>query len=166
MKLLWPVGLLLVILAGIFLYNQTNAQQFLAPGPPTGIACAYNSSPPTIATGQAAWVQCDSSGHIITGTGIVTVVPYAFTPLSPGQHNVAITSSTGTGLSPPTGATYAVIQAKVATVSYTLDGTTVPTSAKGSTLAVGSSLALSGAAEIAAFLAISATGTLDVEYAK
>lgn len=46
------------------------AQQVLPPdGRPAGIACAYNTSPPTVTTGQVVWVQCDSSGHLVTSGG-------------------------------------------------------------------------------------------------
>lgn len=105
-----------------------------------------------------------SNGKAVSPTNMLLAAPCSCAPLTPGQHNLAITSSTA--LTPPTGATYAVVQAKVATVSYTLDGTTAPTSSVGDTLAVGASLPLYGPAMIAAFRAISATGTLDVEYAK
>lgn len=99
----------------------------------------------------------------VTGSGTggaVTVAPYNYTVLTPGQHNLVITSSTG--LTAPTGATYCVVQAKVATVSYTLDGTTMPTASIGDTLTVGSTLPLSGGM-IAAARFISAIGTLDSE---
>ena len=101
----------------------------------------------------------DPSGTII---GEVAIVQYPFTPLSPGQHNLACTSATG--LTVPAGAIYAVIQAAGATVKYTTDGTTTPTSSVGMTLAAGATLTLSGAAAIANFKAISASGTLDIEY--
>jgi hypothetical protein len=82
--------------------------------------------------------------------------------LSPDQHNLAIT--TATGLTPPVGATIAWVQARTASVSYTLDGTTTPTSSVGNTLAAGGQLVLYGASAIKNFSAISATGTLDVNY--
>lgn len=49
-----------------------------SPGPPTGIACAFNTVPPTLTSGQAGWVQCDNAGKIITsggggGGGAVTI---------------------------------------------------------------------------------------------
>lgn len=96
------------------------------------------------------------------GAGTVTVAPYNYTPLSPGQHNIALTSATA--LTIPAGATYAIVQAKTATVEYTTDGTTTPTSSIGMALPAGASVALSGPLVLAAFKAISATGTLDVEY--
>jgi succinate dehydrogenase/fumarate reductase flavoprotein subunit len=103
----------------------------------------------------------DGSGTIIAE---VAAGQYPFTPLSPGQHNLALVSSTG--LTAPTGATYAIVQAAGATVKYTTDGATTPTATVGMTLGVGSSIALSGAQVIANFRAISATGTLDVEFFK
>jgi len=45
------------------------AQVVPSPGPPNGIACAFNTSPPTLTTGQAGWAQCDSSGRLITAAG-------------------------------------------------------------------------------------------------
>lgn len=38
------------------------------PGPPMPTACAYNTTPPTLTNGQAGWVQCDSTGHVVVGT--------------------------------------------------------------------------------------------------
>lgn len=93
-----------------------------------------------------------------------TVIPlnYAYVPIAgKSQHNLACVSATA--LTVPNGAVYATVQAATATVKYTTDGTT-PTSSVGMTLAAGSTVTLSGYAAIAAFLAISATGTLDVEY--
>lgn len=45
-----------------------SAQVVQQPSPPNGIACAYNSTPPTLTTGQAGWVQCDSTGHLTITT--------------------------------------------------------------------------------------------------
>jgi hypothetical protein len=44
------------------------AQSFLMP-PPAGvvvIGCVYNSSPPTLTSGQTGFLQCDSKGNILT----------------------------------------------------------------------------------------------------
>jgi len=101
----------------------------------------------------------DSAGTIVAG---VIPLPYSYTPLSPGQHNLAPTSSTA--LSVPTGARYATVCASSATVKYTTDGTTTPTGSVGQPLAAGSCVSLSGATVLANFRAISTTGTLDVEY--
>ncbi len=101
----------------------------------------------------------DSSGTIVPG---VVPLPYTYTPLVPGQHNIAPTSSMALTL--PTGARYATVCASSATVKYTTDGATTPTSSVGQPLAAGSCVSLSGATVLANFRAISATGTLDVEY--
>ena len=98
------------------------------------------------------------------GASVVTVAPYAYTPLTPGQHNLAIVASTA--LTVPTGSTYATVCASTANVKYTTDGTTTPTSTIGMTLSTGACVTLSGATVIANFRAISATGTLDVEFFK
>lgn len=102
----------------------------------------------------------DSNGTIIPG---VAVPPFPYTPLTPGQHNLVV--STATGLTIPAGATYAIVQAAGASVKYTTDGTT-PTASVGMTLPSGAALALSGASVLANFRAISSAGTLDVEYFK
>jgi hypothetical protein len=91
-------------------------------------------------------------------------LPYQYIPLTPGQHAVTPTSSTALTL--PALARYATICASNATVRYTTDGTTTPTAAIGQPLAAGACVSLSGAAVLANFRAISATGTLDVEYFK
>lgn len=95
-------------------------------------------------------------------SGSMQAAPYAFTPLSPGQHGLAITSAQR--LTAPAGATFAVVQANGGNVKYTTDNTTTPTASVGMTLLAGNTLTLSGAAVIAAFQAISSSGTLDVEF--
>lgn len=157
---------LLLTLLGLLCLGLSPAwaQSVLAPGN-TAIVCAFNTSPPAISTGGFVFAQCDANGKLITSpTGSVTIGPYAYTPLTPGQHNLAIVASTA--LTVPTGATYATIQAATAQVKYTTDGTTAPTSTVGMTLPAGSGVILSGATVLANFRAISATGTLDVEYFK
>ncbi len=40
--------------------------------PPAGVnlmACVYNLTPPTLTTGQPAYAQCDSTGHLVAGGG-------------------------------------------------------------------------------------------------
>jgi len=101
----------------------------------------------------------DSAGTVVPG---VIPLPYSYTPLSPGQHNLAPISSTA--LTVPTGARYATVCASSATVKYTTDGTTTPTASVGQPLAAGSCVSLSGATVLTNFRAISATGILDVEY--
>jgi hypothetical protein len=101
----------------------------------------------------------DTNGTIVPG---VVPLPYAYIPLSPGQHTLAITSSTA--LTVPAGARFANVCATTAAVRYTTDGTTTPTSTVGQPLAAAACVSLSGAQMIANFRALSATGTLDVEY--
>lgn len=95
-------------------------------------------------------------------TNPVTPLVYPYTPLTPGQHNLAPVSSTG--LTIPVGAAYATVCASTATVKYTTDGTTTPTSSVGQPLTAGTCVALNGAIVLANFRAISASGTLDIEY--
>ncbi len=70
------------------------AQQVAPPvGPPSGIACAYNSSPPPVNSGFAAWVQCDSKGRLITNN--VTSGSGAYTGVTVGTADSTIlTAST------------------------------------------------------------------------
>ncbi len=111
------------------------------------------------ATAVSAQTYRDSGGTVVPG---VIPLPYAYLPLPLGQHNVAPTSATG--LIVPNGARYATVCASTAGVKYTTDGATTPTPSLGMPLAAGACVTLSGAAALANFKAISATGTLDVEY--
>jgi hypothetical protein len=117
------------------------------------LALAVAASP------AAAQTYLDRSGTIVPG---VVALPYPYVPLSPGQHNLAPTSATA--LTVPGGARFATVCASTATVRYTTDGTTAPTSTVGMPLAAASCVALSGAAVLANFKAFSSSGTLDVEY--
>jgi hypothetical protein len=101
----------------------------------------------------------DSGGTIMPG---VIPLPFSYTPLAPGQHNLAPVSPTS--LTPPVGARLATICASAAAVKYTTDGVTLPSASIGQPLSAGACVSLSGQAVIANFLAISGTGTLDVEY--
>jgi len=95
---------------------------------------------------------------------LVTASPYPYVPLSPGQHNLAVASATA--LTVPALATYAAVCASTATVRYTTDGTTTPTSTVGMPLSAGTCIGLSGPLVLANFQAFSTSGTLDVEYFK
>ena len=101
----------------------------------------------------------DWGGTVTPG---VFALPYGYTPLAPGQHNVTLTAATA--LSIPATARYATICASGAMVRYTTDGATTPTSTIGQPLAAGACVSLSGAAVLANFRALSPTGTLDAEY--
>lgn len=101
----------------------------------------------------------DATGSIVAG---VMPLPYAYTPLPPGQHNLAAT--TATALAIPPGARYATICASTDVARYTTDGATIPTSAIGQPLVAGSCVSLSGAAVLANFRVVSVSGTLDIEF--
>lgn len=69
---------ILALFLGAAAIGLAWAQTVPSPGPPNGIACAYNASPPTLTTGTAGWIQCDSAGKLITsggggGGGAVTI---------------------------------------------------------------------------------------------
>jgi hypothetical protein len=108
---------------------------------------------------------CDgASGSSPTNPITVVIAPYAYTPLSPGQHNLSVASSTA--LTVPAGATYATVCVSTQAVNYTTDGTTTPTNGVGQPIAAGQCEAFSGPAVLANFRVIqkTATATLDVEY--
>lgn len=62
-----------------------------SPGPPTGIACAYNTSPPTLTDKQAGWVQCDSSGKVIV-SGLTGSVSNASSGVATSSTNIGAVS--------------------------------------------------------------------------
>lgn len=92
----------------------------------------------------------------------VMAIPYTTGPLSPGQHNLTLTSSSA--LTIPTGARYANVCASGQAIKYTTDGTTTPTPLIGQPMAAGTCVTLSGPQVLQNFRAISPSGTLDVEY--
>jgi hypothetical protein len=94
----------------------------------------------------------------------VQTIPFPYTPLAPGQYGVTPTSATALTL--PTGARVAVICASTASVRYTTDGSTTPTSSVGVQIPASTCIELTGSAVLANFKAISATGSLDVEFFK
>lgn len=100
----------------------------------------------------------DAGGSIVPG---FMPLPYAYTPLPPGQHNLPPASSTA--LTIPAGARYATVCASAAAAKYTTDGATTPTATIGQPLPAGSCISLSGPAVLANFRIVS-SGTVDVEY--
>lgn len=95
----------LVLLAAIFLITSTaRAQQVLPPfGPPTGIACAYNTSLPSLSNLNAGWVQCDANGRLLfnsSGGGGGTPTG------TPTQVSVSVTTSSTTALAASTATTF------------------------------------------------------------
>ena len=152
---------LLVFLFYLGLVGAALAQSVDSPPPAgtVGILCAYNTVPPTNTNGKLAYVQCSPTGGISTA-------PYNYTPLTPGQYNLAIASSTA--LTIPTGSLQAVVCASGAAVKYTYDGTTTPTATIGMPLALGQCIQFSGATILSnlRFIQTVATATLDVSYTK
>jgi hypothetical protein len=106
-----------------------------------------------------AQTYTDRQGTPVQSTA---TIPYDYWPLGPGQHNLAPTSATA--LTIPNGARFMRVCASTATVRYTTDGMTTPTSSIGEPLFAGSCLELSGVRVPTNFRALSATGTLDVEF--
>ena len=111
------------------------------------------------ASAAEAQTYRDSGGTV---TPAFFPLPYGYTPLAPGQHNVGLTAATA--LTAPGGARYATICATNAAVKYTTDGATTPSALVGQPLAAGACMSLSGPAVLANFRAFSATGILDIEY--
>lgn len=54
-----------------------SAQVVPQPSSPTPIACAYNTSPVTLTTGQAGWVQCSDAGALVTSSTVSGTVTAA-----------------------------------------------------------------------------------------
>lgn len=120
---------------------------------------SYSSNPP--------YFTIDSHGNLcINGAGGGGAGPYSFTPLTPMQSGLAITSATA--LTVPSGATYAVICAEGQNVRYSTDGTTTPTASVGMLLLQNQCVSFSGSLSLSKFRAIqaAATATLDVSYFK
>lgn len=71
------VGAALTLLSLIGWFYLAAAQQVLPPGPPISgaVVCAYNTSPPTVTTGQWVLVQCDSTGKLITSGSAAVPLP-------------------------------------------------------------------------------------------
>lgn len=128
------------------------------------------SGSPNLGTGSTGWFATLVTNLAAVNTSVVAGTVPVPLPVTSGpansvtgaQYNLAITSSTA--LTVPGSATYAVVSVKVASVNYTTDGATTPTSTVGNTLQVGQYLALPSNAIATNFRAISATGTLTIEY--
>lgn len=95
-NLLW-LGLFAAALAA-----PVSAQVIPQPSGPVPIGCAQNTVPPTLADGQAGWVQCSTTGALITAP---SNYPAASTPLT--------VSTTGTTL-----ATTATMAATASVTNY------------------------------------------------
>jgi len=61
--------LALALLFVLGLVAPASAQQWLPGGPGSPIVCVYNASPPTVATANFIYAQCDTNGKLITSGG-------------------------------------------------------------------------------------------------
>jgi hypothetical protein len=59
----------LALLAFTLCVASASAQVVTNPAIPPNTVCAYNTSPPTLVSGQASWLQCDANGNLLTTTG-------------------------------------------------------------------------------------------------
>lgn len=88
MRRLHPNIILATVIAlalSLYALCPSFAQQQPPGGDGTRLLCAYNTSPPTIATGNLALVQCDANGNLL------------YSPSGTGTSNVAITSPLPSG---------------------------------------------------------------------
>lgn len=94
-------------------------------------------------------------------------VPADIEPISPGQYT-PVADTTAQPLTPPPGATYAVVCVEGTSHRYTWDGTTTPTASVGALISAGSCVPFQGAEVIQAvkIIAVSAGGTFTVSYGK
>jgi hypothetical protein len=89
-RYLW-IAAALAVMAAYPLVAQVIPQ----PGPATPIGCAYNSSPTTLTTGQAGWVQCASAGNIKTVTVPSTVAGATVVSTAALAANLIVNASPG-----------------------------------------------------------------------
>ena len=116
---------------------------------------------PCVTQAQSPVVSQCATGNV---TNPWTACPYPFVPLSPSQNGIGTTPAVG--LTIPTNANYALVCAETATVRWTWDGTTTPTSSVGIPIAAGQCTPFSGPKILANLKFFSSSGTIDVEYAQ
>lgn len=58
---------ILLIVIATLIAGLAAAQVVPQPGQPTPLACAFNTTPATLTSGQAGWVQCNNAGSILVG---------------------------------------------------------------------------------------------------
>lgn len=86
-------------LIALLAFGASARAQVIPPGTnPVPAGCAFNTTPPTIPSGQAAWVQCDSAGRMIVTTvpsaGNATSTPASFTTsATPGTATTPIAAN-------------------------------------------------------------------------
>jgi hypothetical protein len=101
--------------------------------------------------------------------GVFAAAPYMSSPAGIGQYT-PVSDATATGLTVPTGATYAVVCFEGSNHRFTWDGQTTPTASVGSLVGYGPGvcMTLMGQNTLSAFkaIAVSAGGTFTVSYGK
>lgn len=73
---------------------SAQAQVVPQPGPPTNMACAYNTTPVTLTNGQAGWIQCDANGNLLIAGTITASLS------GTGANNADNVAAVATGLTP------------------------------------------------------------------
>lgn len=158
-------------LSGAFLLSALSlapAQVALDSNPPRGIACAYNTTNPTLTDGQPGWVQCDSTGRLIVSP---TASAPQYTAMTGAQYAQA--AATAQSLTIPTGALYARVCAITGQMNFVDSSGDTPTTGAaptvGTPLAAGACIFESGASVLSVFKlinAVAATGTWTAVYFK
>jgi len=101
---MWMNRLFLAL--GLVLVATIAASQNLPqPGPPTPIAGAFNTTPPTLTNGQAGWAQVDANGYLIVKAALGSQYPLGAV--------IYTNSATGT-----TGATVATLAGAASVTTY------------------------------------------------
>ncbi len=97
-----PIAALLLLLASV---SAALAQQVLAPSGTTAIICAYNSIPPSVASGFFGYVQCGPTGQLVsigveqpdvTGTFTNATQTTSITSTSQDGYGTVLVSISGT----------------------------------------------------------------------
>lgn len=130
-KAWWWIATPLLALIGLALI--AHGQQVLPPvGPPQAIACAFNTSPPTVASGNAIWVQCDTNGKLITSGSAAVPLPLPTAGITPyispsveSCHVMKASQATAVSYGVTTGATAGYLMVFNAT-SAPADGAVTP----------------------------------------
>lgn len=88
----------LVWLGSFSVPEPASAQQWLPGGTGVPLVCAYNASPPTVATGLFVYAQCDTSGKVIT-SGSSAVSSTISAPVGIGTTDSTAVTTTLSGAS-------------------------------------------------------------------
>jgi hypothetical protein len=105
MRILQP--LVALALLGLFAFGPAPAlaQAVVTPNQ-VAIACAYNASPPTVATGNYVLVQCDSTGKLSIASTVTGTVSLTGASGTPTQSTVSVLNTSTTVLAAATATTF------------------------------------------------------------